>query len=205
MQKKLLGSICLVLGIVIFVTTGTTFAYLVASATSSEDAISGEIADFKVNLTLTEVYKSTNMVPLKDNLVKTAITNSSKCRDKDNYEVCSLYKLKLTNTGQAFALNGYLKTSSTTYTTGNLKYQIYDTSYNAITDVMTPSLTTDEKVYFSKNNTNVNTSINTSNIEYYLVMWISDTNSIQTSDHSKTYSGAVGFETTSGDRIEADI
>lgn len=203
MQKKLLGSICLVLGIVIFVTTGATFAYLVASSTSDE--ITGEIADFKVNLILTEVYKSTNMVPLKDKLVKTAITNSSKCRDKDNYEVCSLYKLKLTNTGQTFALNGYLKTSSTTYTTGNLKYQIYDTSYTAITDVMTPSLTIDEKVYFLKNNTNVTTNINTSNIEYYLVMWISDTNSIQTSDHSKTYSGAVGFETTSGDRIEADI
>lgn len=204
MQKKLLGSICLVFGIIIIVTTGTTYAYFQTSVTSGND-ITGEVTEFKVNLNITEVYKSTNMVPLKDNLVKTAITNSSKCRDKDNYEVCSLYKLKLTNTGQTFALNGYLKTSSTTYTTGNLKYQIYDTSYTAITDVMTPSLTIDEKVYFSKNNTNVTTNINTSNIEYYLVMWISDTNSIQTSDHSKTYSGAVGFETTSGDRIEADI
>lgn len=205
MKKSIFSSICLVLGIVIIVTTETTFAYLVASASSSEGSISGEITKLDVSLSLTEEYKATKMVPLKDNLVSTAINYSSKCRDKDNYEVCSLYKLTLSNTGSSYNLNGYLKTTSTTYTTGNLKYQIYDTSYTAVSDIMTASLTTDEKVYFTINNNKLTTDIEKTNIVYYLVMWISDTGSLQSEDYSKSYSGVVGFETLSGDRIEADI
>lgn len=205
MKKSIFSSICLVLGIVIIVTTGTTFAYLVASASFSEGSISGEITKLDVSLSLTEEYKATKMVPLKDNLVSTAINYSSKCRDKDGYEVCSLYKLTLSNTGSSYNLNGYLKTTSTTYTTGNLKYQIYDTSYTAVSDIMTASLTTDEKVYFTINNNKLTTDIENTNIVYYLVMWISDTGSLQSEDYSKSYSGVVGFETLSGDRIEADI
>lgn len=205
MKKSIFSSICLVLGIVIIVTTGTTFAYLVASASSSEGSISGEITKLDVSLSLTEEYKSTNMIPLKDNLVSSAIQYSNVCRDKDNYEVCSLYKLTLSNTSSSYNLNGYLKTTSTTYTTGNLKYQIYNTSYTAVSDIMTASLTTDEKVYFTINNNKLTTDIENTNIVYYLVMWISDTGSLQSEDYSKSYSGVVGFETLSGDRIEADI
>lgn len=205
MKKSIFSSICLVLGIVIIVTTGTTFAYLVASASSSEGSISGEITKLDVSLSLTEEYKATKKVPLKDNLVSSAIRYSNVCRDKDNYEVCSLYKLTLSNTGSSYNLNGYLKTTSTTYTTGNLKYQIYNTSYTAVSDIMTASLTTDEKVYFTINNNKLTTDIEKTNIVYYLVMWISDTGSLQSEDYSKSYSGVVGFETLSGDRIEADI
>ena len=204
MKQKLFSSVCLVLAIVIVVTTSTTFAYLVAS-TQNTTTVSGNATKFSVNLTLTTVHKSTNMVPLKNSLVVTAIKNTNKCIDKSGYEVCSLYKLTLSNTGNPFNLTGYLKTSSTTYTTGNLKYQIYDTNYNAVTDVLTPSLTANQKVYFKKGSNNVNTTINSTNIEYYLVMWITETNTMQTADYSKTYSGVVGFEAVSGDRIEASL
>ena len=112
MKQKLFSSICLVLAIVIVVTTSTTFAYLIASNTTD---VSGKTADFNVKLALTTVHKSTNMVPLKDSLVVTSIKNTNKCINKNNYEVCSLYKLTLSNTGNSFTLNGYLKTSSTTY------------------------------------------------------------------------------------------
>lgn len=204
MKQKLFSSVCLVLAIVIVVTTSTTFAYLAASAQDTT-TVSGNAAKFSVSLALTTVHKSTNMVPLKDSLVVTAIKNTNKCIDKSGYEVCSLYKLTLSNTGNPFNLTGYLKTSSTTYTTGNLKYQIYDTNYNAVTDVLTPSLTANQKVYFKKGSNNVNTTINSTNIEYYLVMWITETNTMQTADYSKNYSGVVGFEAVSGDRIEASL
>lgn len=204
MKQKLFSSICLVLGIVIIVTTSTTFAYILASDTNT-DAISGNVTNFNVDLTLTTVHKGTNMIPLKDSLIPSAIKSTNKCVDTKGYEVCSLYKIKLTNTGNSFTLNGYLKTSSTTYTTSNLKYQIYDTNYNAVSDVLTPSLTTGTKVYFQKNSNMISTSINSTAIEYYLVMWITETNTMQTADHAKNYSGVVGFEAISGDVIEADL
>lgn len=204
MKQKLFSSVCLVLAIVIVVTTSTTFAYLAASAQDTT-TVSGNAAKFSVSLALTTIHKSTNMVPLKDSLVVTAMKNTDKCIDKSGYEVCSLYKLTLSNTGNSFDITGYLKTSSTTYTTGNLKYQIYDTSYNAVTDVLTPSLTANQKVYFKKGSNNISTTINSTNIEYYLVMWITETNTMQTADYSRTYSGVVGFEAVSGDRIEASL
>lgn len=204
MKQKLFSSICFVLAIVIVVTTSTTFAYLIASSENTTD-VSGKTADFNVKLALTTVHKSTNMVPLKDSLVVTSIKNTNKCINKNNYEVCSLYKLTLSNTGSSFTLNGYLKTSSTTYTTGNLKYQVYDTNYNAVTDVLTPSLTASQKVYFKKGSNNIETTINSTNVEYYLVMWITETNTMQTADYSKNYSGVVGFEAISGDVLEADL
>lgn len=204
MKRKIFSSICLVIGIVIIVTTGTTFAYYVGSA-SNTNTVTGGVTEFSVGLTLTTEYKATKMIPLKDSLVSTAIQYSSKCRDKSGYEVCSLYKLKLTNTGPTYVLNGYLKTSSTTYTTSNLKYQIFNSSYTAVSDVMTVSTTANGVVYFTKNNNKVSISMGNTTTEYYLVMWISDTNSMQTSDYSKTFSGVVGFEATSGNKLQASI
>lgn len=202
MDKKIFGSICLVLGIAIIVSTGASFAYFNAS-TSNEGNISGTTINFGVNLNLTTIHQSTNMIPLQDTLVATAISGTNKCVDTKGYEVCSLYKITLTNDGDPFVLNGYLKTSSTTYTTGNLKYQIYDTNYNAISDVMVPSLTANEKVYFTKDSNMVTTSMNHNDTEYYLVMWITETNTLQNADYSKSYTGLVGFETLSDERIEA--
>ena len=202
MEKKIFGSICLVLGIAIIVSTGASFAYFSAS-TSNEGNISGTTINFDVNLNLNTIHQSTNMIPLQDTLVATAISGTNKCIDTKGYEVCSLYKITLTNDGDPFVLNGYLKTSSTTYTTGNLKYQIYDIDYNAISDVMAPSLTANEKVYFTKDSNMVTTSMNHNDTEYYLVMWITETNTLQNADYSKSYTGLVGFETLSGERIEA--
>ena len=202
MEKKIFGSICLVLGIAIIVSTGASFAYFSAS-TSSEGNISGTTVNFGVNLNLTTIHQSTNMIPLQDTLVATAISGTNKCIDTKGYEVCSLYKITLTNSGDPFVLNGSLKTSSTTYTTGNLKYQIYDINYNAISDVTAPSLTANEKVYFTKDSNMVTTSMNHNDTEYYLVMWITETNTLQNADYSKSYTGLVGFETLSGERIEA--
>ena len=55
MKQKLFSSICLVLAIVIVVTTSTTFAYLIASSENTTD-VSGKTADFNVKLALTTVH-----------------------------------------------------------------------------------------------------------------------------------------------------
>lgn len=210
MKQKLFSSVCLVLALVIVVTAGTTYAFFAATSENTTD-VSGKTAKFNVKLELSTEHKSTNMVPLKDSLVSAAIKNTNKCIDKNNYDVCSLYKITLSNTGSSFALNGYLKTSSTTYIVNdstekiNLRYQIYDTNYNAVTDVLAPSETANKKVYFQKSSNNVETTINNTDIEYYLVMWITETNDNQAADYSKNYSGVVGFETSGGGVLEADL
>ena len=103
MEKKIFGSICLVLGIAIIVSTGASFAYFSASA-SSEGNISGTTVNFGINLNLTTIHQSINMIPLQDTLVATAISGTNKCVDTKGYEVCSLYKITLTNPNSLISL-----------------------------------------------------------------------------------------------------
>ena len=43
MENKIIGTVCLILGIIIIVSTGTSFAYFSATASSTGDDISGTI------------------------------------------------------------------------------------------------------------------------------------------------------------------
>ena len=85
-----------------------------------------------------------------------------------------------------------------------MKYQIYDTNYNAISDVMTVSRTKDEMVYFNNSGTRVNINLG-STANYYLVVWLTETDSTQATDYSKAFSGKIGFESSTGSVIEASF
>lgn len=202
MNKKIIISIFAVL-IITALTAGGTYAYYVSQqANSFNDATANGIM---TKLTVNTIKSSTNLVPLQDSKIKTAITkNTNKCIDKNNYEVCSLYTLVLSNTSASESLHGYLKTNTTTYTTTNLKYQIFDSNYNAITDIMTISKNNNDYIYFKKGTTQTSIT-STGTTTYYLAIWLSDTNSDQTPDYSKTFNGSIGFELvgTSSDRLEA--
>ncbi len=204
MKNKIYISVMAVL-IISALTFGATYAYYVSQDTKT---FTGEIEKGIVStLNLTTTKSSTNLVPLQDSKIKTAITKSSnKCIDKNNYEVCSLYTITLTNTNASENLYGYVKTNTTTYTTTNLKYQIFDSSYNAITDVMTISKTANDLVYFKKGTTKVSIT-STGTKKYYLAIWLSDTNSDQSSDYSKTFNGAIGFELVGSpsDKLQATL
>jgi len=207
MVRKMMLSILGVMLISGF-TFGVTYAYYESSAEDSFEwsAYSG----LSSILNSDEVYIANTLVPLSDSLVSTAISKTSnKCIDKNGYEVCSLYKLTLTNNGDSENLYGYVKTGSSTYTTGNLKYQVFDSSYNAVTDVMTVSNVADTTVYFQKSSSKYNTTSSGSLI-YYLAIWLHDTEDYQDADYSKTFTGYVGFESVnySGSgtgRIEAEL
>ncbi len=204
MKNKIYISVMAVL-IISALTFGATYAYYVSQDTKT---FTGEIEKGIVStLNLTTTKSSTNLVPLLDSKISTAITKSSnKCIDKNNYEVCSLYTITLTNTNASENLYGYVKTNTTTYTTTNLKYQIFDSSYNAITDVMTISKTANDLVYFKKGTTKVSIT-STGTKKYYLAIWLSDTNSDQSSDYSKTFNGAIGFELVGSpsDKLQATL
>lgn len=204
MKKKIIISIFVTLMITLFSVLGTTYAYLMISATSSN--IEGNVANFDVSLSLNTIYRANRLVPLSNDLIDKAITkDSDKCIDRNGYEVCFLFSLSLTNGGDVVTLNGYIETVSSTYTTDNLKYQIFDSNYTAVTDVMTLSNTSGTRVYFNKNANRLYLNLGASDTIYYLAVWLTETGDSQSSDYSKSFSGKVGFESIDGDTLEASF
>ena len=170
------------------------------------DNITGETFDFDASLSSQSVYVASNLVPLANNLVGTAISKSSnKSRDINSRDVCSLYQITLSNSGDSITLTPFVTTISTTYTTTNLKMQLFDSSYNAVSDVITPSISANGKVYFTTSSNNITVNLSSSNIVYYLAIWITETSSSQTADYSKTYNGTITFEAASGGQLSVDF
>ena len=95
MKKKLLFSILGVLTISAL-TFGITYSYF---ESLSQVNITGEATGgINTELLLEKIYHASKLVPLNDDLIKTAISKSTnKCIDKSGYEVCSLYKITLEN------------------------------------------------------------------------------------------------------------
>lgn len=204
MRNKLLISVLTAIFIIIVTTYGTTFAYF--SSTANAGNIGGETYNFDIDLTSTPEYEATMLVPIKDNMINQAINKTNnKCIDNKGYEVCSLYKLTLTNHGNAELLNGYIETTSTTYTTTNLKYQLFSDNYTALST--SESLAAIGKKSYFKDTANnyVHTEIDTTPINYYLVIWLSETNESQNEDMNKDFSGNIVFESINGNQISASF
>lgn len=202
MKKNILFSI-LIVAVIIALTAGGTYAYLVAS--DSKDFSVATRSGINTTLTLEPIKVSTNLVPLLDSKVKTAISKSSnKCVDNSNYDVCSLYKVTISNTSTSEQIYGYVKTVSSTYETTNLRYQVYDSSFNALSNAMTISKTAGDYVYFYTGDTKSVFTSSGSTV-FYFVVWLTDTNSTQDSDYNKTFNGALGIELvgSSSDKLEA--
>ena len=199
MNKKLESSIFIVIGIIVITLLGTSFAYFFATANNSGNTITGRTHDFGASISSTTIYRATNLVPLQNNLVTTAISKeTNKCIDKNSRDVCSLYSITLSNSGDVINLNPYITTTSSTYTTNNLKCQLYNTNFEAVSDAITPSNTANNSVYFTSNNNNIIINLSSTSQTYYLVVWLSDTSSSQSADYSKAYSGTLTFASGNG-------
>lgn len=200
---------CVVVLLIIALVASGTYAYftLVVNVNNNGN-IGGNTYKFDVSMDVNVIKQSTSLVPFSDDLIVDAISKTDKCVDKDGYEICNIYKLNLTNNGNSDEiLYGYVSTSNTTYVSDRLKYQVFtlnNGNYTAYTDPISVSLNTDEKVYFKKNNTLVNSSLVKGNsAEYYLVMWISLVLEDQNEDAGKSFNGYINFESFYGDRITA--
>lgn len=207
MRDKIIGTVCLVLGIVVIVSSGTSFAYFSASANIDGDDISGTIMNLDVDLTLEEKYIAKELVPLEDNLILAAVNNN--CKDSYGYDVCSLYKITLTNNGDPEILNAHITSNEgTTYMTENLKAQLINSSLsmsisNPLTLTDKDETNIEDKRYFYVDNTNFyTTKINTTET-MYLVIWLTDTHDYQNDDYSKEYYGSIAFESIGGEKISA--
>ena len=182
-----------------------TYAFFNATATPN-NSVSGVSADISFSVNASVVYKATNLIPVTEaNMDSTVNKASNNCRDNDNRDVCSLYKINIVNSGEASALNGYVITSSSTYTTNNLKYKVYTKSgnvYTAVTDAMILSHNSGDSVYFKSNNVNLTTNIAINETKtYYIAFWINEVNGVQNADQEQNYSCKIGFEGLNGSSL----
>lgn len=174
---------------------GGTYAYFAASKNGTGTNITGNTFNFGASISMTNTYQATQLVPLSDSLIGTAVSKSSnKCRDASSYQVCSLYKITISNSGDPVTLYPYITTTSSTYTTNNLKCKLFNSSFTAVSDVITLSRTANAKTYITSSSSNYAVNMTSTSQVYYLAIWLSDTNASQTTDYSKTFSGTITFE-----------
>lgn len=201
--KGLFFGIILVITIVILV-TGGTYAFFVANAQNASIVGTTYSSDFGIEAF--EIKKATALIPVDDTDISKVIAKSSdKCIDNDGRELCSIYKIDVINKGNSIELQGFIRTSNSTYTTENLKYQVYNSNFAAVTDVMTITHNSGDTVYFKKGEQSypINLADGTTNetkVSYYIVFWISEINEPQ-DDQDKTYDCKIGFESIYGDKL----
>ena len=206
MNRNVKISIFVVFGIILITVVGTSLAFFFARVNNSGQSITGQTLDFDASINLTTIYRATNLVPLRDERVIKALTKEEdKCIDIYDRDVCSLYQITLSNTGDRVMLSPYITTTETTYTTNNIRCQLYDTSYNAVSDIITPSSTVGGKVYMTINSSNLTISLGSASQNYYLVVWLTDTLSPQPDDYNKVYNGTITFDGGEGGEVYVDF
>ena len=202
--NKLIIILLFVFGI-IFTIIGATFAYFSASTNSDGNSINGTSYTFNMSLDVTSI-RSGDLVPTADNLIATSLAGNYKCVDQRNYGLCSLYKLSFTNNSTAETMVGYLKTSSATYTTTNLRYRLYDENYNSVSDIGTVGITANTMNYFKSGANNISVTIPANSTkDYYLVIWLHDIGENQLEDQNKSYTGIISFTSQSGATVSSSF
>ena len=201
MKSKIIGTICLALGIIVIVTTGTSFAYF-SSSVEGQGSIAGSSLEANLNLTVTPIKETEQLIPLEDNYVGIAVKNN--CIDSKGYEVCALYKITLQNSGDPIILNGYItEGEESTYTTNNLKGQLFNNELSMSMSNVTTLSNTEGKQYFKVDDTNfLSTEVTTTNT-FYLAIWLTETHTYQDADYNKDFTGKIAFEAVGGGEISA--
>ena len=182
---------------------GATFAYFSATATN-DTVIQGNAAQIGLNLEVTKVSTdaAAGLIPMNDEdvakgLEGDAATDSKMCVDKNGNTVCQVYKITVTNNGTATAVvNGTLNITGTTF--ANLKWQLLTgtessslsttTTYNPIA---TTTLDTGASLTASGSKT------------YFVMIWISNLESDQTSTDTGSFTGSVTFNSADGAGVSA--
>lgn len=196
---------------IIFAIAGATFAFFQVNATAS--GISGDSAYSSSPLTLTvedvtaNTVGSKKLIPQVDKDIQTAVTGSTNgsCVDKNGSAVCKVYSISVTNnTGANYYLNGTLTfntTPATTATAGmpNLKWARGSSATDGFpTSNSGPFYSTFDTFTSNTTSTTQTTALantfflpSTQSQTFYVVVWISETGSVQTD--SGKFTGIVSF------------
>ena len=177
---------------------GATFAYFTASASNNE-TIQGNAATVGLNLTVEKVSNGdSGLVPQKPGapltsamkgVDATANSGDDSCVDENGNTVCQVYKISVENTGSAEAkLNGTLTLEKGTVT--NLKWTTVQTwDSEPIPDETKEGNDLDTGVTLSGSGKK----------EYYVVVWIEETDAPQ--EDTGSFTGSVSFNAADGSGV----
>ncbi len=175
---------------------GATFAYFTATA-SNTSTIAGNAASVGLKLDIVHVSTAANkgLVPQKEAALSSAMkgVNSTAgaddaCVDANGNTVCQVYKITVQNTGTAEAkLNGTLDLTKNSVT--NLKWAIVS-DFDSNPTTSTPS--------GSSLGESVTLGASASQ-EYYVVIWINETDAPQ--EDTGNFTGTVAFNAADGSGV----
>lgn len=182
---------------------GSTFAYFSASATAT-NKITGTAATVGLELKLEDVTTNATgkLIPLDEsNLAKAVAGDGSKgkCIDKNSNTVCKIYKITATNTSTATAiLTGTINISAdvgATFT--NLKW-------NKMTSATAPGAAASASFPISTTALTTNESFSAGQSkDYYVMVYINNLNSNQSTQDTGSFTGTVTFNSASGSEVKA--
>ena len=179
----LVGLIC-VLIVLFFI--NYTYSFFAVEKTN-DSVITGEVESMKLSVTVTRVAPTDNskLIPQLDEYVEYAVKGrSSNCKDDNGNTVCHVYKVTLKNEG-----------SSSSVISGNLAL---DNKENPNLKWARISGLTNTSVIGGKKSASATTFVTSEEYdagetkEYYIVVWISESNLMQVDTGS--YTGTITFK-----------
>lgn len=205
--------------ILFFTVTGATYAYFAISATDN-NTITGDAATVNLTLTVTPIFPTASsdntgvLVPQlstsgsSTSPLATALKNG--CVDANKNVVCQVYKINIQNIGGTAtqvvdgAVYFYSNTALTTDVSGampNLKWKLI-TSVNTTTPSSSVLGTNADIAADATEDGNIFandvTMVTGSSFDYYMIIWINETNDDQPTDEGKTFYGVIEFTSSNG-------
>lgn len=214
-DSKKIVTLIILIAVFMVCTTGATYAYFAISATNN--TMTGTAATVSLNLNVTRVTPDTTkwsgstqvMVPQLDAGLSTAMNTTNKCVDANGNVVCQVYKITIENgSTAAVRLRGatfFTYSSGSTFT--NLYWRIVtaantlgtNTIFKASTAEATSSSTAESAnatlvgdLLLAKSDGTANSG--TDYKEYFVLVWIRETNGAQNSTDKGTYNMTVSFK-----------
>ncbi len=185
MKGKKLYLLVFVMAIVVAFISGT-YAYFSVSVSSSNNAISGSIANVKISMNVKLLTKDDKLIPLKESLLNDAA--KAQCQDSNGYTACQIYSITVNNEGSVKVnVDGYVTLTSST--SKNLKWTELSTqttySENAKRGMSRSSLVKQDTIKARSSKT------------YYIMVYLNDTNTEQNDIDKGSFNGIVEFNTGS--------
>ena len=180
------------------VITGITYAYFMTSS-FIKNKITGNMATVDAKLTVERVTPNNNnkskLVPMFDAALNNALQGNggkSSCVDNNNNVSCEVYKITIINNGSTnLRLDGNITLQSKGGRFDNLKWEEIADSTTRKTEYLTNATGKSPLV------SNLSVEAHGSK-EFYIAVWISETNSNQIDTNTGTYGGEVEFTDING-------
>lgn len=201
---------CFVFAIMTF---GSTYAYLTATTTSSENAVMTGSTIYSISMEITPVpeYTGFSFIPMNDEDALKALKN--KCKDKYDRGACSAYQIRVYDYSKDLGyISGYIE--FLTDNMENLSYMVLeereeDNQENCATIASKNYCISKEATAMVKNDkTSIGDSYNVlglSEKHLLLVVWLSNLDQNQNSTDIGNFNATVTIQAGSGGEIKGTI